>query len=200
MKIVLASKSPRRKWLLERLGITDFEIRPSYKEEKIDPTLTPAQQVEEISRQKAEVVAAQSDPDDLIIAGDTLVVLDGQELGKPHSPEEAVEMLRGLSGQVHTVYTGFTVRRGDVVLTEHEITAVRFRPLSEDDIAAYMATGEPMDKAGAYGIQGIGAVLIEAVRGDYYNVMGLPLCHLSRVLAKFGVDPLKMAAEKGPMK
>ena len=105
-------------------------------------------------------------------------------------------MLELLSGREHTVYTGVTVTRGGQTVTQHEATAVRFRPLSQEDIAHYVSTGEPMDKAGAYGIQGYGSVLVEGISGDYFNVMGLPVCRLARLLGRFGVDPLAMAAKK----
>ena len=130
-----------------------------------------------------------------VLAADTVVAVDGRVLGKPGDEAEAAEMLAALSGREHTVYTGVTVCRGGETVTEHEATAVRFRPLTGEEIAAYVATGEPMDKAGAYGIQGYGALLIQGISGDYYNVMGLPVCRLSGMLARFGVDCLKLAAQ-----
>ena len=190
MKIILASQSPRRRELLERMGLTQFEIRPARGEETASPDLTPARLVEELSRQKAAETALTAGADDIIIAADTVVAADSRVLGKPHTPEEAAEMLRFLSGRIHTVYTGVTVRQGERVLTLHEATDVVFRPLTEREIAAYVATGEPMDKAGAYGIQGRGCVLVEGIRGDYYNVMGLPVCRLALMLREFGVEPL----------
>ena len=196
MEIILASQSPRRRELLERMGISDFLIRPAQGEEIFDPTLTPAQLVESLSRQKAEEISAGAGPEDLIIAADTVVSIDGRVLGKPRDPEDAAAMLAALSGREHTVYTGVTVRRGGETVTEHEATAVRFRPLTEEEIADYVATGEPMDKAGAYGIQDYGALLVEGISGDYFNVVGLPVCRLGRILTRFGVDPLARAAEK----
>ena len=190
MKLILASQSPRRRELLERMGLTEFEIRPAAGEESASPDLTPAQLVEALSRQKAREIALSADAQDVIIAADTVVAADGRVLGKPHSPEEARQMLRFLSGRTHTVYTGVSVCRGDQMLTQHEATDVVFRPLTEAEIAAYVATGEPMDKAGAYGIQGRGCVLVEGIRGDYYNVMGLPVCRLGLMLRNFGVEPL----------
>ena len=164
-------------------------------EEVMDPSLSPDRLVEELSRQKcAEVAAAH--PDGLVIAADTVVSVGGLVLGKPHSREEAVRMLSALSGREHMVYTGVTLFSGGRTATEHEATSVRFRPLSQGDIDHYLATGEPMDKAGAYGIQGYGSVLVEGISGDYYNVMGLPVCRLGRMLARFGVDTLSMAAKK----
>ena len=195
MKIILASQSPRRRELLERMGISDFEIIPAQGEEVLNPAFTPAELVEELSRRKcAEVGAAH--PDALVIAADTVVAISGQILGKPRSKEEAADMLASLSGREHVVYTGLTVRYGGRTVTEHEATPVRFRALSEREIAHYIATGEPMDKAGGYGIQGYGCVLVEGISGDYYNVMGLPVCRLARLLAGFGVDTLALAAEK----
>ena len=196
MQIILASQSPRRRELLGRMGIENFLVRPAQGEELFDPTLTPAQLVESLSRQKAEEISAGAGPEDLIIAADTVVSIDGRVLGKPRDPEDAAAMLAALSGREHTVYTGVTVRRGGETVTEHEATAVRFRLLTEGEIADYVATGEPMDKAGAYGIQDYGALLVEGISGDYFNVVGLPVCRLGRILTRFGVDPLARAAEK----
>lgn len=190
MDIILASQSPRRRQLLEQMGFTDFIVRPAQGEELADPSLDPGALVEALSRQKALEISAAAKGDDLIIAADTVVAVDGQVLGKPHSTQQAHEMLSALSGREHTVYTGVTVCRGDHLLTQHEATAVRFRPLTDQEIDAYIATGEPMDKAGSYGIQGRGALLVEGISGDYFNVVGLPVCRLGRMLTQFGVDPL----------
>ena len=190
MSIILASQSPRRRQLLEQMGFTDFIVQPAQGEELADPSLDPGALVEALSRQKALEISATSKQDDLIIAADTVVAVDGQVLGKPHSTQQAHQMLSALSGREHTVYTGVTVCRGDQILTQHEATAVRFRPLTAQEIDAYIATGEPMDKAGSYGIQGRGALLVEGISGDYFNVVGLPVCRLGRMLAQFGVDPL----------
>ena len=196
MQIILASQSPRRRELLTQMGLTDFIIRPAQGDEIADPTLSPDKLVEELSRQKAAEVAAAATPEDLIIAADTVVAIDGTVLGKPHSPQDAFAMLSRLSGRHHTVYTGMTVRRGDKVLTSHEATRVYFRPLTPAEIEAYVSTGEPMDKAGSYGIQGYGSMLVEGISGDYFNVVGLPVCLLGRMLAQFGVDTMKLAAQK----
>ena len=193
MAVILASQSPRRRELLERMGMSDFLIRPAQGEEIFDPSLTPAQLVEALSCQKAEEISAGAGPEDVVIAADTVVSVDGRVLGKPGDEAEAAEMLAALSGREHTVYTGVTVRRGGETVTEHEATAVRFRPLTGE---AYVATGEPMDKAGAYGIQGYGCLLVEGISGDYFNVVGLPVCRLGKILARFGVEPLRLAAEK----
>lgn len=190
MTIILASQSPRRRELLERMGISAFDIRPAKGEEIVPLGLTPAQQVEELSRQKAREIAAGAEADDVIIAADTVVSVAGRVLGKPRTRQEAEEMLSLLSGRSHTVYTGVTVRRGDMESTEHEATDVVFRPLSREEILAYVDSNEPMDKAGAYGIQGLGCLLVEGIRGDYYNVMGLPVCRLALMLRRFGVELL----------
>lgn len=196
MSILLASQSPRRRELLEQIGLTDFLVRPARGEELPHPELTPAQLVEELSRQKAAEIAQSADPYDLIIAADTVVAVDNQVLGKPNSFAQAREMLAALSGRSHTVYTGVTLRRGDQVLTRHEATTVRFRPLSPAEIDAYVATGEPMDKAGSYGIQGRGALLVEGIQGDYSNVVGLPLCLLGQMLTQLGFDVLTHLGQK----
>ena len=195
VKIILASQSPRRRELLERMGITEFEVVPAQGEETVAHTLPPDQLVEELSRRKcAEVAAAH--PEALVIAADTLVAVNNRVLGKPSSEADAARMLAALSGRQHMVYTGITVFCGGERATEHEMTCVRFRTLSEADIVRYIATGEPMDKAGAYGIQGYGSMLVEGISGDYYNVMGLPVCRLGKLLIRFGVDPLALAVEK----
>ena len=196
MAVILASQSPRRRELLGQMGISHFIIRPARGEEIVDPALEPGQLVEQLSLQKAREVWEQSRPEDLVIAADTVVAIDGRVLGKPRDEAQAFEMLRALSGRQHTVYTGVTVCQNGRVVTGHEATRVQFRPLSEGEISAYIATGEPMDKAGAYGIQGRGAVLVEGIRGDYFNVMGLPLCRLAGMLRDFGVDVLAPAEEK----
>ena len=197
MRIILASQSPRRRELLERMGISEFEVIPAKAEESalLTRTLTPDQLVEELSRRKcAEVSAAH--PDALVIAADTMVAVNNRVLGKPHSEKDAARMLAALSGRLHMVYTGVTVAQGVKSITEHEMTFVRFCTLSQADIIRYIATGEPMDKAGAYGIQGYGSVLVEGISGDYYNVMGLPVCRVARLLARFGVNSLALAVEK----
>ena len=194
MNIILASGSPRRRELLERMGIEEFEIITSDADESVDESLLPAEQVEIISRRKADAVAAEVGPDDLIIAADTVVAMDGVVLGKPADKEDAFRMLSALSGVRHHVFTGVTVRMGDRVLTDHEITSVDFRTLETEEVEQYIATGECMDKAGAYGIQGYGCLLVEGIVGDYYNVMGLPVALLSQMLKQFGVDCLKLAA------
>ena len=189
-KIILASQSPRRRQLLEQMGITDFVICPAKGEEDMGAQLPPDRLSEALALAKAREVAAQAGPEDIMIAADTIVTLDHQVLGKPHSREEAVSMLETLSGRHHVVYTGLAVLRGGETVSDHEASQVRFRPLSREEIAAYVATGEPMDKAGAYGIQGRGALLVEGIVGDYFNVMGLPVCKLGQILNRFGVKTL----------
>ena len=185
--IVLASASPRRQELLGRMGITDFDIRVPRTEESFPAGLTPQQVVAHISREKAEAAAKLCTPEEIVITADTMVFLDEARLGKPADEAEALRMLTALQGRHHTVCTGVTVRQGDRAVTESEETEVVFRPASQRELLAYIATGEPMDKAGAYGIQGKGSLLVEKINGDYFNVMGLPVLRLSRMLEQFGV-------------
>ena len=196
MDIILASKSPRRRALLEQMGVKDFRILTPDIDEHMDRELPPAELVRQISLEKAQAVAAQADPNAVIIAADTVVALDGAVLGKPADEEEAFRMLSLLSGNRHQVYTGLTVLRGEQVFSQWEETSVTFRPLTAEEIEAYIATGEPMDKAGAYGIQGYGALFIEGISGDYYNVMGLPVCRLGQILGQLGMNCMALAAER----
>lgn len=195
MAMILASQSPRRRELLGQMGFS-FTVRPAKGEELPHPELTPAQLVEELARQKALEVSAETEADDVVVAADTVVAIDGKVLGKPHDKVHAAQMLSALSGREHTVYTGVAVKRGETLLVEHEATQVRFRPLTEREIDLYIQTGEPMDKAGSYGIQGYGALLVEGIRGDYFNVVGLPICRLGRMLAQVGEDTLAQCAQK----
>lgn len=187
-RIVLASASPRRQELLRRIGLTDFTVRVPNVEEAFPEGLSPQETVKYISREKSQAVDAAAD--EIVITADTMVFLDGQKLGKPADESEALAMLTALQGRHHTVCTGVTVRLGSRMETEAETTEVYFRPVSREELLAYIATGEPMDKAGAYGIQGVGALLVEGIRGDYFNVMGLPVLRLSRMLSRFGVHLL----------
>ena len=179
MELILASQSPRRKELLGLFHIP-FTVRVADIDETMDPEKAPYDEVSRVSRLKA--MAVDREGDDVVIAADTIVVCNGRVLGKPHSEEEAKEMLALLSGRDHQVMTGLTVLRGNRVETVTEVTDIHFRPLSENEIAAYVRTGEPMDKAGAYGIQGGAALFAEKMVGDYYNVMGLPVCRLHNIL------------------
>jgi len=169
------------------IGLEDFEVAPDCSEEKLPPGLPPEQTVCQIALQKAINVSDSRSRDDIIIAADTLVYLDGRPLGKPAGKDDAAQMLKALSGRRHTVFTGLALLRGDEHTTGAEATNVFFREMSDSEISAYIETGEPMDKAGAYGAQGRGAVFIERIEGDFFNVMGLPLCRLSMMLRDFGV-------------
>ena len=190
MGIVLASGSPRRRELLTMLGVRDLTVIPAKGEETADPGLPPDKLVQALSRQKAAEVQRQCAPDDIVIAADTVVVIDGAVLGKPRDRADACAMLRRLSGRTHHVYTGVTVLRGTEGISEAEVTAVRFRALDDREIGAYVDTGEPMDKAGAYGAQGLASLFVEGIDGDFFNVMGLPLCRLGTILKKMGVNLL----------
>jgi len=191
MKLILASASPRRKELMEMLRPDALEIVPAVGEERADPALPPDELVKALSRAKAAEVAARcAQADDAVIGADTIVVLDGAVLGKPRDEADAARMLRALSGRTHTVFTGVTVQRGAKVLSHAERTEVRFRALSDAEIARYIATGEPLDKAGAYGAQGYASLFVEHLDGDFFNVMGLPLCALGKLLKQLGVDLL----------
>ena len=194
MDIILASGSPRRKELLAQIGLTYRILVPDV-DEHTDVPADPGALVEVLSRRKAEAVHTLEGDSPIIIAADTVVALDGDILGKPADEEDAFRMLSALSGREHHVYTGFTVLQGGKAITGHEVTAVTFRPLRPDEIRSYIATKEPMDKAGAYGIQGFGAVLVSGLHGDYFNVMGLPVYRLALALADFGVDTLTLAAQ-----
>ena len=188
MNIILASASPRRRELLEQIGLP-FSVRPSAEEPEVD-SLSPEEAVCAVALAKAENVASVSSSEELILAADTLVYLDGNPLGKPADREEAVSMLRRLSGREHEVYTGIALVGAGRKLVRCKRTVVWFRPLTEDLIRRYVDTGEPMDKAGAYGIQGIGCLLIDSIQGDYNNVVGLPLGLLNDMLESFGVHVL----------
>lgn len=192
MKIVLASQSPRRKELLGRMGL-EFVTQASKIDESAFDGLEARELVATLSREKAQWIARQLDGETLVIGADTVVVRDGAALGKPKDAEDAVAMLLSLSGRDHQVCTGVTVCRGDRVLTQVEETQVTFRDLTETEVRRYVSTGEPMDKAGAYGIQGLGGLLVEGIRGDYSNVVGLPVCRLGQMLKDFGVDCLALA-------
>lgn len=190
MEIILASASPRRKQLLEMLGVKGMRIIPPQGEERIAPGENPKDAVRALSRTKALEVADSVRGDSLVIAADTVVSIDDKILGKPVDESDAERMLSLLSGREHTVYTGVTVVKNGKILTGHEKTAVRFRKMSPEEISAYVATGEPMDKAGAYGAQGIGALFVEGIEGDFFNVMGLPLCRLALMLKELDVSLL----------
>ena len=237
MELILGSQSPRRRELLGQMGLT-FQVLTAEIDETVFETADPEDSVRRICAAKAEAVARKlreqgsrrrdqgpagahsaRPPEALILTSDTIVVLDGKIMGKPHDEAEARAMLTALSGRAHQVYTAFTLLPYTVFpqggscpggytgadegpdsqeissertapFTHCEKTWVKFRDLSPAEIAAYVATGEPMDKAGAYGIQGLGAMLVESIRGDYFTVMGLPVCQLAQALKRFGIDPL----------
>lgn len=189
-KIILASASPRRRELLEQGGIP-FTVIPSQAEEKIT-TEQPGQAVEELSYLKCNDIYEKSLGDILVIGADTVVASEGKILGKPSSQKDAVKMLQSLQGREHEVYTGVTImaREGNEnrKKTFHEKTKVVFYPMSDEEIRSYVNTGEPMDKAGAYGIQGKSAVFIKEISGDYNNVVGLPLARLYQELKNMGIE------------
>ena len=187
-RIVLASGSPRRQELLRRMGIDGFTVRVPQVEEAFPAGLTPQETVEYISREKS--LAVPSDAEEIVITADTMVFLDDKKLGKPADEAEALAMLNALQGRHHTVCTGVTVRQGQRALTRAQTTDVYFRRATEKELRAYIADGEPMDKAGAYGVQGQGALLVERIDGDFFNVMGLPVVLLSEMLKEFGVTLL----------
>src|SRR4051812_47065435 len=186
VKVILASGSPRRRQLLELIGI-QHEVKPSNVDEKIKGKETPRKHAERLAREKASVFA-KADPDSVIIAADTIVVIDGKILGKPANAVDAGSMLALLNGRTHTVFTAVAVARGSKLKSGVEEVHVKFRKLTDNEIDSYIATGEPMDKAGAYGIQGFGATIVERIEGDYFAVMGLPIVRLVRLLAELGVD------------
>jgi len=179
MALILASQSPRRKTLMELFSVP-FSVRVADIDEKMDPSLPPDREVARVSREKA--FAVPRDAEDVVVAADTIVVCNGEILGKPKDEKEAFQMLSQLSGARHQVMTGVTVLKGELDESFTEITEIDFRPLSQKEILAYVKTGEPMDKAGAYGIQGGAALFVSRLEGDYYNVMGLPVCRLGQVL------------------
>jgi septum formation protein len=183
---ILASASPRRVELLKLLGL-DFSVLPSGADESFLQGESPMDHVLRLSGEKAGVIAA-TNPDRWVLGADTIVVINQEVLGKPGTPEEAGNMLRKLSGQEHTVYTGFTIRRTDASIAVQDViaSAVVFRKIPEDEIAWYIHSKEPYDKAGGYAVQGMGAFFIREIRGSYTNVMGLPLCEVVDVLKEVG--------------
>ena len=192
MKLVLASKSPRRIELLSNLGFNP-EIMPAQTDESFDPSAaSPEETVMLLARRKAEWVSERCN-NAMIIAADTLVYKDGAFMGKPHDAENAADMLKNLSGEYHSVFTGFCVIYGGKTVCRAVETKVKFRKLCDDDISEYIATGEPFDKAGAYGIQGIGSLLVDFIEGDYFNVVGLPVSQLfAAIKEEFGFSRQKL--------
>jgi septum formation protein len=188
-QIILASKSPRRKRILEQVGVK-FTVDVSEFDEESVSFKSSKEMVEKLSLEKAKVVAKRH-ADAIIIAADTTVVMEGEIIGKPKSVADAKRILRKFSGKTHTVITGFTIIGGKKTLTDSVASKVKFKKLTKDEIDVYVATGEPMDKAGGYGIQDKAGLFIEAIEGDYFNVVGLPLLAVSEALKKFGVNIIK---------
>ena len=195
-RVVLASASPRRRQLLDLIGIA-HEVRPANIDETMRPREAPRRHAERLAREKATMIATR-DADLVTIGADTVVVINRKVLGKPRDEAEAIDMLSQLGGREHTVITAVAVARGKKLRSSVEEVQVRFRHLRAEEIAAYVATGEPMDKAGAYGIQGYGATIVERIEGDYFAVMGLPLVRLVSLLRDLGIlyrfgEPLTLA-------
>jgi nucleoside triphosphate pyrophosphatase len=192
-RVILASQSPRRRELLSLVGIA-HEVQPANLDERYLPGELPSAHVERLARAKATTIRAA---DAVVIGSDTIVVVDGEVLGKPKGEAEAARMLRRLSGRTHTVITAVAIAWQGKLESGVEEVDVTFHPLTDADISAYIATGEPMDKAGAYGIQGFGATIVARVDGDYFAVMGLPLQRLVHLLARVGLryvfGPLELA-------
>jgi len=188
-RLILASASPRRHEILKTAGIV-HTVRSADADESLPAGITPAAAVEMLSARKAAAALERAEENDIILAADTVVSLDNVILGKPADADNARRMLRTLSGRAHAVFTGVTVTDGRVTVTVHEKTLVRMRTILPDEIEAYIASGDPMDKAGAYGYQSLAGIFVEAIEGDYFNVVGLPLCRVSTVLRdSFGFRP-----------
>ena len=189
MGLILASASPRRSELLSRMGL-DFVVRTAACDETLDPFSAPEDEAARLSLMKAQAVRPRCNEEDVIVAADTIVVCDSLMMGKPRSESDAFSMLQRLSGREHQVMTGLTVLSEKHQETVTVTTGVRMRELSDEEIRAYIATGEPMGKAGAYAVQGLASMFIMGIDGDYYNVMGLPVCTLTTILRKCGIKPL----------
>lgn len=185
VEVILASQSPRRRELLSLIGIPHV-VRPADIDESLHPGEEPVPHAERLAREKAHRLAERH-PAAVVIAADTIVVLDGEILGKPADAAEARATLARLSARTHTVFTAIAVARGGRTESAVEAVEVTFRALTSAEIAAYVATGEPMDKAGAYGIQGFGATIVERIEGDYFSVMGLGLRRLVALLERVGL-------------
>lgn len=184
MELILASQSPRRHEIMRFMGLT-FQDEVCTEPERTTEGLTSAETVMQLAKQKASF-ALRLHPDACVIGADTIVELDGEIIGKPHSPEEAIETLRRMQGRSHIVYTGVAVMKQNYADVRYDATKVRFRPMSDTEIRWYVSTGEPMDKAGSYGVQGLGCVFVESVEGNYFNVVGLPAPILYEMLLKAG--------------
>lgn len=182
--LILASASPRRRELLARTGLP-FTAVNAEADETPPPGASPCETALALARRKAEAARRFARPGDVVLAADTVVDLDGRALGKPKDESQARAMLAALSGRGHLVHTGFCILCGSREESGAETTAVTFFPLTAEEINRYVATGEPMDKAGAYGVQGLGALLVQRVDGDFYNVVGLPIARVARLLRQF---------------
>lgn len=198
--LVLASASPRRRELLERVGLS-FQVTHAELDEEPRAGESPAELVERLAREKGAVVAARG-AEGVVLSADTLVFLDEEVLGKPRDAQEATAMLQRLSGRWHRVFTGWALQgagawAGRAPRVGHSVTRVRFHPLEAGQIAAYVASGEPLDKAGAYGIQDGGALLVAALDGDYFNVMGLPVAQVCRELVEGFAGPSRGRGPRG---
>jgi septum formation protein len=185
LRVILASQSPRRRQLLTMIGIAHTVVPPDI-DETYPAGEQPAAHAERLAREKAAAIALRC-PDTVVIGADTIVVIDSRVLGKPRDIEDAARMLRELSGRTHVVHTGVAVSRGGRMVSDVASVAVTFRALTHADITAYVATGEPMDKAGAYGVQGYGSTIVDHIDGDYFAVMGLALNTLVRLLQRVGI-------------
>ena len=186
-RLILASASPRRQELLALIGL-QFQVLPSRVDESILPGESPSDQVQRLAKTKALQIAIQH-PEVWVLAADTIVVQDGLIMGKPDNPEEAAQMLTRLSGRIHEVFTGCCLinRKIEVCHLDYALTEVEFRDLSPREIESYIATGEPLDKAGAYAIQERGASMVKGIKGSYTNVVGLPVCEVIEDLLRLGI-------------
>lgn len=191
MRIVLASKSPRRREILNKIGLK-FEVADSRFEETYDETMAPENVVKYLAYNKAKYAADYLDKDALVIGADTVVVLDGEIMGKPKNAEDAFNMLKKLSGRWHSVYSGICVIDSSCgkYNCDFEVTNVKFKDLTDTEINSYIRSGEPFDKAGSYAAQGLGSLIVERIEGCYFNVVGLPVYKLSCILRDFGVNLL----------
>lgn len=185
--LILASNSPRRKELLSMLGY-EFVVKSSDCDETTNIT-EPSSLVKELSLRKAKAI--NFNKDDTVIGSDTVVAIDGKILGKPTDQNDAINMLKMLSGKTHTVYTGVTIINNITKITECISCDVTFKNMTDKEISTYVESGEPMDKAGAYGIQGKGSAFVEKINGDYFAVVGFPCCYVNSVLNKLGIFPIK---------
>lgn len=182
-KVILASTSPRRKELMRLLDIP-FDIQAKEVDESFDQSLTPAEVVQFLAQKKAKIIA-EVNSEAIVIGSDTVVVFGNEIIGKPTGTENAIEILQKLSGKTHHVYTGVAILKGEYTAVFYEVTDVTFYALTREEIEWYVNTGEPLDKAGAYGIQGYGSTLVEKINGDYFSIVGLPVAKLKRKLKDF---------------